>query len=79
MMVSVFANGPVRVLDEVKESVEWAFADADEIGSSDISCCVRDVIRSLTGVDIFKDRDSISDVEIMMVRDAVRNQIGELA
>lgn len=79
MVSSVFANGLDRILAEVQDAVEWSFADADEIGSSDVSCCVRDVILTLTGIDIFKDRDSISNVEINMVRNAVNNQIRELA
>lgn len=78
MMVSVFDKGLDRVIAEVADAVEWTFSDADEIGSSDVSCCVRDVIKSLTGVDIFKDRDAISPVEISMVRNAVNNQISEV-
>jgi hypothetical protein len=59
----------------VEDQVDWFFGDKDaECGSSDVSACVRAVIRDLTKAPF----EEISDMEISMIRNAVYNKIREL-
>ena len=82
--MSIFESGLDNVLAVVREEVEWLFGDWSEgqgIGSSDISACVRNVINSLTGVDIWSSNvpeDFVSDVELTMIRNAVNNAMSEV-
>ena len=43
----IFEAGPDAIRDAVDEQVSWMFGDADEIGSSDVSACVRSVFSCL--------------------------------
>ena len=58
----------------VEDNVEFFFSDSTEIGSSDVSNCVRAVCSELTNTSF----DLLSDVEISMIRCAVNNKISEL-
>ena len=73
---SIFSKGLDRVLDEVSECVHWTFGDWPEgegIGSSDVSCVVRDVYRA-----VGLDPDLSDDVEAGLIRNAVRNKMSEV-
>ena len=62
----------VRVRSIVDSNTEWLFSDAEEIGSSDISCCVRYIYEEL-GL------KSVTDDEFAFIRGMVRNAIAMLA
>jgi len=67
---TIFGNNDIeKILNVVREEVECAFDDADEIGSSDISCTVRSICNQLTNVSF----DEIPQMEKDIVRNAVRN------
>jgi len=58
-----------HVLNVVQDQVDFFFDDDDdEIGSSDISCCVNQVLRQLDCLDA-------DDTERSMIRNAVMNNI----
>lgn len=70
----------IRFLEDVAkfdqvvcENVVWLFDDAEEIGSSDINCCVMNVFRSLG-----YDPSDMSNVEFSAARTAVRQAISNL-
>ena len=69
--MTIFAKHDIdHILTVVKDEVEWAFDDADEIGSSDVSCCVREVIRQLG-----ENPDTVSKQDFQMIRNAVYNNM----
>lgn len=65
--VDVFSD---EVHDFIDEEVRWAFSDCEEIGSSDVSIVVREVVRSF---DI--DHDMVPVVRAM-VQSSIRNMKG---
>lgn len=77
--MQIFLNKDItEILNSVSENVEWTFGDWAEghgISSSDISCCVRSIIRDL-GFD--PDSKDIEDVEFEMIRNAVSNKMSEV-
>lgn len=77
--MQIFLNKDItEILSSVQQNVEWTFGDWDEgqgIGSSDVSCCVRSVIRDL-GFD--PDSNLIEDLEFEMIRNAVSNKMSEV-
>jgi len=40
----IFDHGIDALMEKIEEYAEWMFDDAEEIGSSDISACVRAVL-----------------------------------
>ena len=44
----------------VQEEVEWMFSDAEEIGSSDMSICVRQILDTAQGCGIEVDESQVS-------------------
>ena len=46
--------------DIVQEEVEWMFGDAEEIGSSDMSICVRQILDTAQGCGIEIDESQVS-------------------
>lgn len=70
---SIFETGPDVIRDVIDEQVSWMFADADEIGSSDVSACVRSVFASL-GCDY----DQANDYDVDIIRGAVYGSISRL-
>ena len=44
----------------VQEEVEWMFGDAEEVGSSDISICVRQILDTAQGCGVEVDESQIS-------------------
>ncbi len=67
------SKGLDHLLATIDEQVEHMFDDAEEIGTSDISCCVTNVLRSY-----YDDPKEATDVEFNAIRGGVRWSIGEL-
>ena len=64
----------MKITTVIEDQVDWMFGDPDdEIGSSDVSACVRSVIR-----DLGFDPDFTDAMEMSMIRTCVMNKIGEL-
>lgn len=62
-----------RLLEVAREEVEWFFSEAEEIGSSDVSICVRAIYDKLG-----EHPDAVSQDEIQVVRALVYGLIREL-
>ena len=73
MQANIFETGPDVIRDAIDEQVSWMFADADEIGSSDVSACVKAVFSSLG-----YDYDRANDLDADIIRSAVYNSISRL-
>ena len=69
--MKIFENGIENLVDLVKETTSFMFDDAEEIGSSDISCCVASVL----GHFYEKPREEASSMEWQMIRNAVYREI----
>lgn len=69
----IFETGPDVIRDAITEQVSWMFADAEEIGSSDVSACVRAVFASLG-----YDYDGANDLDADIIRVAVNQAIAQL-
>ena len=69
----IFETGPDVIRDTIAEQVSWMFADADEIGSSDVSACVRAVFASLG-----YEYDQANDYDVDIIRVAVNLAISQL-
>lgn len=69
----IFEAGPDAIRDAVDEQVSWMFGDADEIGSSDVSACVRSVFSCLG-----YSAANASDHDYHIIRDAVYKSISRL-
>jgi hypothetical protein len=67
------SQGPTVLMDTVKSNVESSFGDADEIGTSDIWCCITHILDDLN-----VDADTLHDAEIATLRNLVHNVIWEL-
>ena len=48
------------IQDIVQEEVQWMFSDAEEIGSSDISICARQILDTAQGCGVVVDESQIS-------------------
>ena len=70
---NIFETGPDVIRDAIDEQVSWMFADADDIGSSDVTACVRSVFSSLG-----YDYDRANDLDADIIRSAVYNSISRL-
>ena len=70
---NIFETGPDVIRDAIDEQVSWMFADADEIGSSDVTACVRAVFASLG-----YEYDRANDLDADIIRSAVYNSISRL-
>lgn len=62
------------LFDIIEEWVYWKFHDAEEICSSDISCCVRDILR-----EYYENPEDATEQEFQLVRNYVHTCINELA
>ena len=73
-MTKLFETNSIdTILEACVANAEWFFADAEEIGSSDVSACVRAVFNDL-GLDI----NDVTPVEVQMIRNGVNNAINGL-
>ena len=70
---NIFETGPDAIRDAIDEQVSWMFADAEEIGSSDVTACVRAVFASLG-----YEYDQANDLDADIIRGAVYNSISRL-
>ena len=66
-------HGVEAVVATAEANVEWFFADAEEIGSSDVSCCVAAVIR-----DLGQQPEQVDPVTYRVLRNLVQNCIADL-
>jgi hypothetical protein len=73
MQPNIFETGPDVIRDAIDEQMSWMFSDADEIGSSDVTACVRAVFASLG-----YDYDQANDHDVDIIRGAVYRAIARL-
>lgn len=73
MEPNIFETGPDVIRDAIDEQVSWMFTDAEEVGSSDVSACVRAVFSSLG-----YDYDQANDYDVDIIRVAVTRAISQL-
>jgi hypothetical protein len=73
MEPNIFEAGPDAIRDAIQEQVSWMFADADEIGSSDVTACVRAVFSSLG-----YEANRATDYDYDIIRGAVYRAIARL-
>jgi hypothetical protein len=73
MEPNIFETGPDGIRDAIDEQVSWMFTDAEDVGSSDVSACVRAVFSSLG-----YDADRACDHDYDIIRNAVYNSISRL-
>jgi len=74
--MSIFSShGVDYIMSVVESNVEWMFGDPelDEIGSSDVSCCVHNVCREL-GIQ----PEDVDQTEWSLLRNAVNNTIHDV-
>ena len=50
----------ITLEDIVQEEVEWMFGDAEEIGSSDMSICVRQILDTAESCGVDVDQSQVS-------------------
>jgi hypothetical protein len=70
----IFNRGLDDLMANIEEQVYWSFNNAEEIGSSDISCCVNSIMKDYYQEDI----NQASDTEYKLVRNYVMNCINNL-
>ena len=68
--MKIFENGLDNLLATVENTTRFFFEGAEEIGSSDISCCVRAILR-----EYYDDIGEASNPECVAVRNAVHNTL----
>jgi hypothetical protein len=73
MEPNIFETGHDAIRDAIDEQVSWMFSDAEEIGSSDVTACVRSVFTSLG-----YDYDQARDYDVDIIRGAVYGSISRL-
>lgn len=73
MEPNIFEAGPDAIHDAITEQVTWMFSDVDEIGSSDVSACVKSVFASLG-----YDADQATDHDYDIIRGAAYKSLGRL-
>jgi len=73
MEPNIFEAGPDAIQDAIQEQVSWMFSDADEIGSSDVTACVRAVFSSLG-----YEADRATDYDYDIIRGAVHRAIARM-
>lgn len=71
-IIELYEKNPSYVREAVDSEVNWMFSDAEEIGTSDVSCCVHNIISS------FMVRD-VSNEEFQFIRGMVRNAISMMS
>lgn len=71
--MKIFINGLDGLINLVNDEVSWMFGDVEEIGSSDINACANNVLSAY-----YEHASEASDSEFQLVRNAVRNSIGEM-
>lgn len=67
-MKSLFAQGVDRVMIAIESNVDWFFADTNEIGSSDVTACLKAVCGELCDD---ANLNNYPPMELEMVRAAI--------
>lgn len=67
----IFDHGIDALMEKIEEYADWMFDDAEEIGSSDISYCVRAVLSDYYPGELVQ----ATDQEAALVRNYVHNCI----
>lgn len=70
----IFDRGLDDLMANIEEQTYWMFNDAEEIGSSDISACVRNVLNDYYPGELVQ----ATAQEVALVRNYVRNCINKL-
>ena len=71
MLQKEFTSNQIKHLHEIaEEEVEWMFSDAEEIGSSDISICVHNVLETAK-------REGIEHVDADFQLTAIRSIVNQ--
>jgi hypothetical protein len=68
--MKIFEKGLDHLLAVVEDEVSFMFSDAEEIGSSDISCCVRSILRNF-----YTNIEEATNPECVAIRNAVHNTL----
>lgn len=68
--MKIFEKGLDHLLATVENTTRFFFEGAEEIGSSDISCCVRAILR-----EYYHDIEEATNPECVAVRNAVQNTL----
>jgi hypothetical protein len=68
--MKIFEHGLDYLTDTIKDNVHHQFDGAEEIGSSDISCCVRNVLK-----EFYENPDDAGHLEVNLVRNGVMNTL----
>ena len=68
--MKIFENGLDDLTAVISETVSFMFDGAEEIGSSDISCCVLSVLRCY-----YENPKEATHLEFELIRNGVRNSI----
>ena len=71
----IFDRGIEDLMANIEEHVEWMFGDAEEIGSSDLSACVRAVLSDYYTGELVQ----ATDPEAALVRNYIHNAIREMS
>ena len=71
----IFDRGIEDLMANIEEHVEWMFGDAEEIGSSDLSACVRSVLSDYYPGELVQ----ATDQEAALVRNYIHNAIREMS
>jgi hypothetical protein len=66
--MKIFEQGLDHLLSTIENTTRFFFEGAEEIGSSDISCCVRAVLR-----EFYNDIEDATNPEWVAVRNGVNN------
>lgn len=75
-MSDLFRDNTVdEIITAAENNVEWFFGDEDlqEIGSSDVSCCVAAVLR-----DLGQQPENVDQTEYRLIRNLVCNTISDV-
>ena len=73
MEPNIFEAGPDAIQDAITEQVTWMFSDVDDIGTSDVSACIKSVFASLG-----YDADRATDHDYNIIRGAVYKSLSRL-
>jgi hypothetical protein len=69
---TIFSQGIDNLMMTAEAAVDHCFSDADEIGTSDVNCCLHDIVEAM-GVDA----DLMTENEWTLLRNFVQNKINE--
>jgi hypothetical protein len=68
--MKIFEHGLDFLTDTIKEETHFSFDGVEEIGTSDINCCVNNILKHF-----YTDKNDASYIEWEIVRNGVRNTL----